>query len=91
MKQATVADFRQALDALFEAAVKNGNSYAEVRCGDLHDTVNRGGRRHSTCSGVMWAETAKGDCKVLETPVGGVSTRLAIRYRVPRPPSYSGL
>ena len=87
MPEARVADFRRALDDLFQKGIDKKRDSVKVRCGDLHDAVNHGGSRHPACSGVMWAETAKGACEVIYTPIGGMGTRLTIRYKIPRPNS----
>lgn len=87
MPEATSADFRRTLDELFQEGIDNKLDSVTVRCGDLHDAVNYRGSRHPACSGVMWAETAKGACEVIYTPKGGMGTRLTICYEIPRPKS----
>ena len=89
-RKVTRADFRAALLARFQKAMKREESQVTVRCGDLHDEVGPNGNNHPVCSGVMWVETSEGDCNVLHTPPGGAGPNLTISYRLPRRPSRFG-
>ena len=84
------SEFQRELFARFDSAVANGDDWTEVHCGDLHDTVQERLRfennRHATCSGVMWRETAAGNCQVVSSPRFGNGADLTIRYGLPRDP-----
>ena len=61
-----------------------GKSYVEIHCGGLHDRVNEGEDRYAVCSGVMWVETAEGDCDIVDAPPRGAGPGLVIRYGLSR-------
>ena len=90
MPEPRVPEFRRALLAQFTKAEKAGKPNVEVRCGDLHDKVNPGGNKPAVCSGVMWVETAEGNCEVISAPPSGTGRSLTIRYGLPRKPSRFG-
>lgn len=83
-------EFQRELFARFESALAHGDDWVEVNCRDLHDTVQEDlgfdTNRHSTCSGVMWRETAAGNCQVVSAPPLGNGPALTIRYGLPRDP-----
>ena len=72
----------------FESALADGDDWLKVNCGDLHDTVQKSlgfqTNRHATCSGVIWRETAAGNCQVVSAPPLGNGAALTIRYGLPR-------
>ena len=90
MAQPKVTEFRRALLARFIQAEELGKSHIEIGCGGLHDEVNLGGNKPAVCSGVMWVETAEGNCEIVSTPPGGAGRSLTIRYGLPRRPSRFG-
>ena len=59
------------LDDRFERALREGQDWVEVRCGETHDAVKKRLHvktdRHGSCSGVMWRETAAGYCDNVHT------------------------
>ena len=84
MNDTWVERFRRALLARFEWAEQAGKSYVEIHCAGLHDQISEGENRYPACSGVMWVETAEGDCDIVDAPPGGVGPGLIIRYGLPR-------
>lgn len=86
--------FHHALLTHFEDATKQGKKNITVRCKDFHDEANppHPHRRphYATCSGIMWVETAAGDCTILYSSPSGIGSNLTIRYGLPRQPSEFG-
>lgn len=83
-------EFQRELFSRFDAALAKGEDWVEIHCGHLHDTVRErlgfANNRHATCSGVMWRETAAGNCQVVSTPRFGNGAALTIQYGLPREP-----
>lgn len=82
---ATMEDFRSTLDGHFRDAAAAGKLYVEVLARDLHDAVMDGdpAQRMPMACAAMHGAVRSGD-EVLETSPSGQTTRLRIRYRLPR-------
>lgn len=82
---ASMDDFRTALNDIFRAAQAAGRSHVDVLSRDLHDQVmgqEQPNRMPMACN-AMHAAVRSGD-QILETSRSGQTTRLRIRYRLPR-------
>ncbi len=83
-------EFQRELFSRFDAALAKGEDWVEIHCGHLHDTVRERlgftNSRHATCSGVMWRETAAGNCQVVSSPRFGNGAELTINFGLPREP-----
>ncbi len=81
----TMDDFRQALDSIFARAMAAGRSSVEVVSSDLHDSVVgvSGLQRMPMACNAMHAAMRSSD-QVLETSPSGQTSRLRIRYQLPR-------
>ena len=82
---ATMEDFRSMLDAHFRDATAAGQAYVEVLSRDLHDAAMDGepGNRMPMACNAMHGAVRSGD-EILETSPSGQTSRLRIRYRLPR-------
>ena len=81
-------DFRDRLAMEFRKAEANGESFVEIKSGDLHGHRKVGGypsrnHRMPACCSVMRTEMQRGD-KVVQEPPKGQGATLVIRYRLPR-------
>jgi hypothetical protein len=82
---AKMTDFRTALDDYFRDAQAKGKPYVDVLSRDLHDVVMNGeaGNRMPMACNAMHGAVRSGD-EILETSPSGQTSRLRIRYRLPR-------
>jgi len=82
----TQADFQKVLNDIFRESEERGDSFVDVKAGDLHSRV--GGypgpnNRMPVCCTVMYNNMQDGDT-VLSKPRGGKGASLVIRYSLPR-------
>ncbi len=88
----TKEDFEKALDDWFRECEKEGNSYVDVRAGDLHRRVGEypgSGQRMPTCCDVMYENRQSVD-NILHQPSKGNGASLEIKYALPRTPINRG-
>lgn len=80
------AMFREELHRRLREATRQGRAFLDVNAGELHKALGGGyGRdgRLVPCCNVMH-EVVKAQDEVLESSPSGLTTRLTIRYRLPR-------
>jgi len=82
---ATMEDFRSTLDAYFRDAATAVQAYVEVLSRDLHDAVMEGdpAQRMPMACAAMHGAVRTGD-EIMEASPSGQTSRLRIRYRLPR-------
>ena len=79
-------DFQGALDSFFASAQQKGESFVEIKSGDLHRSVGGyHGRSHRMplCCAVM-KKNMKEEDEILQQPPSGQGATLVIRFRLPR-------
>ncbi len=79
-------DFQGELDSLFASAQQKGESFVEIKSGDLHRSVGGyPGRSHRMplCCAVM-KKNMKAEDEILQQPPSGQGATLIIRFRLPR-------
>jgi 5-methylcytosine-specific restriction protein A len=79
-------DFKAALNAEFQEAIKLNRSWIDINSGDLHRKL--GGypsKTHQmpTCCNAMYEKKRAGD-EVISQPPKGKGATLTIRYKLPR-------
>lgn len=82
---ATMEDFRSTLNAYFRDATAAGQTYVEVLSRDLHYAVmdDDPAQRMPMACAAMHGAGRTGD-EIIETSPSGQTSRLRIRYRLPR-------
>lgn len=86
MKTPNEQDFRNRLAMEFRKAEANGESFLEIKSGDLHRKVGgypSSNHRMPACCSVMRTGMQRGD-KVVQEPPKGQGANLVIRCRLPR-------
>jgi len=79
-------DFQGELDSVFESAQQRGESFIEIKSGDLHRSVGGyPGRSHRMplCCAVMKRNMTPGD-GIVQQPPSGQGATLIIRFKLPR-------
>lgn len=86
MEIPTVLDFKIAIDEILKASAQKGDSFVDIKSGNLHRQI--GGypgpnHRMPTCCKAMRDSMVGGDILLYE-PTKGQGATLEIRYKLPR-------